>query len=153
MPGKSYYLAWDTAGPDTRYFNAGATFTPDQTNQTGSVRADVTFEGGLVLGESACFELTGPGAPTTPKCVSSSPSSIEFQNVPLGSYSVAVYYQSTVGSTAVAQVPSRFVGSCRGTSRCDPTGGYSQRLRFRSDAEVARHRANRDVRPRIGFLL
>src|SRR4029077_6154516 len=55
-PGKSYYLAWDAAGSDTRYFTAGGSFTPDQTNQTGSVHADVTLEGGLALGEQACFE-------------------------------------------------------------------------------------------------
>ena len=106
--GKSYYLAWDAAGTATSYFSFSASFTPDQTNQTGSVHADITLEGGLALGERACFELDGPGAPTSPKCVSSSPSSIDFQNVPVGSYSVAVYYQSTVGSTAVAQLPERF---------------------------------------------
>ena len=100
----------DAAGPDTRYFTAGGSFTPDQTNQTGSVHADVTLEGGLALGEQACFELDGPAGPVgASQCVSTSPSSIDFQNVPLGSYSIAVHYQSVVGSTAVAQIPPRFV--------------------------------------------
>ncbi len=74
------------------------------------MHADVTLEGGLALGEQACFELDGPAGPVGARqCVSSSPSSINFQNVPLGSYSIAVHYQSVVGSTAVAQIPPRFV--------------------------------------------
>ena len=152
-PAKSYFLAWDAAGLATSYFTFGASFTPDQTNQTGSVHADITLEGGLAIGERACFELDGPGAPTSPKCVSSSPSSIDFQNVPVGSYSVAVYYQSTVGSTAGRAAPGALRGSCSGTSRCEPTGRRSECLRHRSDAEVARHRADGDIHPRSRVLL
>src|SRR5262249_58692163 len=93
--GDTYYLAWDAAGTDTRYFNFSGTFTPDAQTPpaVGSVQADVTVEGGLALGERACFVLNGTAGPVgSVQCADPTTSSLTFPNVPVGSYSVALQY-------------------------------------------------------------
>ena len=77
----------------------------------GSVQANVAFEGGgLVVGDRACFELTGPSGPAAPaQCVTAADPSLVFPNVPLGSYSIALQYVRTRGGALVPSLPAAFV--------------------------------------------
>ena len=86
---------------DSQGASVTATVNITVTAGLGSVRANVLYEdSGLALGEQACFELLdGVGARVgSVQCLNPAGQTAVFSNVPLGDYSVAVAYTSTIPS-------------------------------------------------------